>query len=249
MKISAPERTTPDGGQRSPNLTELLASTTSVARRVPGMVRTTWKYLRRDDHLQQTFHECTGPATDAPDADRPLPGPESTILRRSHGRGPLYRRVYRGQVAGSRTGPEELISRLLTDPNRASPTEVSWFEAAGGREVGDEFAVRMPGPWDAPVRIVERTPTSFRFVTLRGHMEAGEISFSAAWGDGGRLVVEIESWARSGDRLYDLIYTCVPLAREMQRHMWVHVLERAAVMAGGELEDGVEVTTWRWKRG
>ena len=105
----------------------------------------------------------------------------------------------------------------------------------------------MPGPWDAPVRIVERTPTSFRFATLRGHMEAGEIEFRAAWGKGGRLVFEIESWARSGDRLYDWLYDKVPLTREMQLHMWVHVCEQVAVMAGGRPAGAVEVTTHRWR--
>jgi hypothetical protein len=29
------------------------------------------------------------------------------------------------------------------------------------------------------VRVAERTPTSFRLATLKGHMEAGQIEFSA----------------------------------------------------------------------
>jgi hypothetical protein len=184
-----------------------------------------------------------------PDPDRELPGDAATVLRRSAGHGPLYRRTYRVEVQDARTGPEEIIGRLLVDPNRASPTEVSMFEAVDGtaRGVGAEFLVHMPGPWDAPVRVVERTPTSFRFATLRGHMEAGEIEFRAAWGKGGRLVFEIESWARSGDRLYDWLYDKVPLTREMQLHMWVHVCERVAVMAGGTPYGRISVTTHRWK--
>ena len=46
--------------------------------------------------------------------------------------------------------------------------------------VGDEYVVRMPGPWDGPVRVVERTPTAFRFATLEGHLEAGQIRFARA---------------------------------------------------------------------
>ena len=46
-----------------------------------------------------------------------------------------------------------------------------------------EFMVRMPGPWKAPVRCVERTPTSFRLVTLPGHMEAGQIEFRTGWAE------------------------------------------------------------------
>ena len=49
--------------------------------------------------------------------------------------------------------------------------------------VGDEFVVRMPGPWDGPVRVVERDPDArFRLVTLAGHLEAGQIEFRASTG-------------------------------------------------------------------
>ncbi len=241
------DRTLPGGGQRSPGPLELLLSLRSVLRRAPGMLRTIGKYVAHRQKVDHVVVDCTGEPGD-PDPDRPMAGDPSTILRRSAGRGPLYRRVYRIEVEDARSGPEEIVTRLLVDPNRASPTEVSLFEAVSAdRGVGAEFAVRMPGPWDAPVRIVERTPTSFRFATLRGHMEAGEIEFTAQWGDGGRLVFEIESWARSGDRLYDWLYDRLPLAREMQLHMWVHVCERVAVMAGGRPHGNVQVTTHRWK--
>ena len=242
-------RTARDGvSQRSPNPWELLLSLRSVLVRLPGMALTTWRYAAHRGRVDHVVVDCTGDPHD-PDPDRELPGDPSTVLRRSAGRGPLYRRTYRVEVDDARTGPEELITRLLVDPNRASPTEVSLFEATGGkgREVGAEFAVRMPGPWDAPVRVVERTPTSFRFATLRGHMEAGEIEFRARWADGGRLLFEIESWARSGDRLYDWLYDKLPLTREMQLHMWVHVCEQVAAMAGGRPRGNVSVETHRWK--
>jgi hypothetical protein len=239
---------TPDGGQRSPGPLALLKATGNVLRTLPGMAVTTAKYLRHRHAVDHEVIDLEGPAPD-PDPDRAFPGDPSTVLRRSAGHGPLYRRTYRVEVEDARTGPEELIGRLLVDPNRASPTEVSMFEAVHGtdRGLGAEFLVHMPGPWDAPVRVVERTATSFRFATLRGHMEAGEIEFRAAWGDGGRLVFEIESWARSGDRLYDWIYDKVPITREMQLHMWVHVLEQVAVMAGGTPRGQISVTTSRWK--
>ncbi|MCW2615472.1 MAG: hypothetical protein JWN08_2466 [Frankiales bacterium] len=245
---AATDRTLPDGRQRSPRPAELLRSGGSVLRRVPGMALTTWRYLAHRSSVDHEIVDHAGLPGHAPDADRPLPGDDATLLRRSSGRGPLYQRTYEVVVDDARTGPEELVTRLLNDPNRASPTEVSDFEAADGgrRDPGAEFAVRMPGPWDAPVRVVERTPVSFRFATLRGHMEAGEIEFRAAWADGGRLVFTIESWARSGDRLYDWMYDKVPLAREMQLHMWVHVCEQVAQMAGGR-PGRVQVTTHRWK--
>ena len=91
---------------------------------------------------------------------------------------------------------------------------------------GDEYVVRMPGPWDGPVRVVERTPTAFRFATLEGHLEAGQIRFTAQ--DGELLEFRIESWARAGDRLSNLLYHHLRMSKEVQLHMWTSMLERVA---------------------
>lgn len=242
-------RTRADGTQAAPGLLHLLRSSGSVLSRLPGMVRTTGSYVAHRTSVDHQVVDVEGLPHDAPDGERTLPGDERTVLRRKDGRGPLYRRTYEVLVDGPTTSPEQLIGMLLRDPNEASPTEVSEFVEADGasREEGAEFAVRMPGPWDAPVRVVDRTPTSFSFVTLRGHLEAGEIAFRAEPADDGRLRFTIESWARSGDRLYDWLYDKVPLTREMQLHMWSHVCEQVAVMSGGRQVGNVRVTTHRWK--
>jgi hypothetical protein len=92
--------------------------------------------------------------------------------------------------------------------------------------------------------VVDRTPTSFRFATLRGHLEAGQIEFRARPEDEG-IRFEIESWARSGDWLAGLLYDRVRLAKEMQLHMWTHFCERAAKLAGGRIRGGIHIDTRR----
>jgi len=104
--------------------------------------------------------------------------------------------------------------------------------------------VRMPGPWDGPVRVIGRDATSFRLATLDGHLEAGEIEFRAAR-DGDVLHFEIESWARAGDRLSDLMYNKLRLAKEIQLNMWTHFCIRAAALAGGRPKGGITIST-RW---
>src|SRR4029450_5666826 len=96
----------------------------------------------------------------------------------------------------------------------------------GPLRVGDEFVVRMPGPWDGPVVVVDRTPTSFRFATLEGHLEAGQIESRTGPDEGGAVRFEIESWARSGDRLAGLLFERVKPAQEMQRRGWRHLGRR-----------------------
>jgi uncharacterized protein (UPF0548 family) len=100
----------------------------------------------------------------------------------------------------------------------------------------------MPGPWDGPVRVVDRTPTSFRLATLDGHLEAGQIEFRVEPDDAG-LRFTIESWARSGDELSRIMYQRLHMAKEVQFHMWTSFLERVAKIAGGRLPGGIDAET------
>jgi hypothetical protein len=113
--------------------------------------------------------------------------------------------------------------------------------------VGDEYIVRMPGPWDGPVRVIEKTPESFRLVTLEGHLEAGQIQFSAH--DADLLEFTIESWARAGDRLSNLLFEHLRMSKEIQLHMWTSVIQRVAERSGGRLTGGIEIRTRRVDEG
>ena len=88
---------------------------------------------------------------------------------------------------------------------------------------------------------MEVTPLSFRFVTLAGHLEAGQIEFSAAAGD--QLVFTIESWARNATRLTDLLYQRLRMSKEIQLHMWTSFLEQVTNIAGGRLTNGIEIVS------
>ena len=171
---------------------------------------------------------------------------DDDVQRVDQGVGPLFHRVYRARIRETRRSPQELIGRLRVDPNLATPTELARFlkvrGAEGGLQVGDELVVRMPGPWDGPVRVVESTPTSFRLATLRGHLEAGQIEFRATE-TGPLLQFEIESWARSGDRLSNLLYHHLRMAKEVQLHMWTSFLEQVATLSAGRLTGGVEIVS------
>ena len=218
----------------------------TVARWPVGMGLAFWRYLWRTLPLHRS-DEDGSPADDLPP---PLPDglAGGRLQRPEDGSGPLFRRHYRVRIEAGRLGPEELMGEVLCEPNRAAPVEVAVFRktrgATGPLRVGDEFVVRMPGPWDGPVTVVDRTPTSFRFATLKGHLEAGQIEFRTR-ADGDAVRFEIESWARSGDRLAGLLFDRVKLAKEMQLHMWTHFCERAAKLAGGRIRGGISIDTRR----
>jgi hypothetical protein len=163
------------------------------------------------------------------------------------GVGPLFHRSYRVAIRDAHVDAAELMTKLSEDPNHVAPVTFASFQKVRGEEwelrVDDEFVVRMPGPWDGPVRVVDVTPRSFRFVTLDGHLEAGQIEWSAT--DGEHLTFQIESWARSGDRASAIMHDRLHMAKEVQLHMWIAVLEKVVGFSGGRRASMVEMHTRR----
>jgi Domain of unknown function (DUF1990) len=217
----------------------------AIGRWPVGMGLASWRYLWRTSPMHRVDQTGT-----ADDIGPPLPDQlvDQRVQTIRDGAGPLFRRRYGVRIEGSSMTAEQLIAMIAENPNRAAPMEVAFFHKLRGDQgalrVGDEYVVRMPGPWDGPVRVVDRSATSFRLATLRGHLEAGQIEFRASQQDGA-LRFEIESWARSGDRLSELLYDRVRLVKEMQLHMWTHFCERIGRLAGGRIRGGVQIHTRR----
>ncbi len=211
-----------------------------------GVALTSWNYMWRTTPMHR--REAAG----SPLEDRPPPLPSRVsheeLQPAEAGVGPLFHRRYRARIRNPRLSPEEVVARVSADPNRVAPTEFARFQKVRGDErlmrLGDEFVVRMPGPWDGPVRVVDVTETSFRFATLSGHLEAGQIEFRAGRQEG-ELLFCIESWARSGDWLCNLLYDRLRMAKEIQLHMWISFLERVARLSGGRRSGGIEIDTRR----
>jgi hypothetical protein len=164
------------------------------------------------------------------------------------GAGPLFHRCYRTRIRDTALSAEQLMDKVQSDPNRTSATKFARFQrthgASGSLRVGDEFVVRMPGPWDGPVRVIDVRPRSFRLATLAGHLEAGQIEFRTR-PEPELLVFEIESWARSSTPLVNLLYHRVRMAKEVQAHMWISFLERVVDLSGGRMTGGIELETER----
>jgi uncharacterized protein (UPF0548 family) len=184
------------------------------------------------------------------DAPPELPGDVDVggLQRMEDGCGPLVHRLYRTRIVSSAIAPEQLMERIAGDLDRMAPSEFATFQKIAGEKgdfrPGDEYVVRMPGPWDGPVRVIAATPTSFRLATLPEHLEAGQIEFRVNT-DYRSLGFEIESWARSGNRFSDLFYTHLRISKEVQLHMWSSVLRKGVKLAGGAMEGGVVITTRR----
>jgi len=208
-----------------------------------GIAAVSWRYMWRTIPLHRS--EGAGTRADLPSLAYGSGGFADRLQPLEAGVGPMLHRSYGVRIAGTSMTPSALIDLVSTRLNQASP-EMAVFRktrgAQGALRKGDEFVIRMPGPWDGPVRVVRRDETCFRLATLDGHLEAGEIEFRAE-PDGDALRFEIESWARAGDRLSALLYNKLRLAKEIQLNMWSHFCVRAASLAGGRPQGGITIQT------
>jgi hypothetical protein len=214
-----------------------------------GVALTSWDYMWRttvmhrresledgsDEHLPPRFPQAVDPAE---------------VQHASDGCGPLFHRRYSTRIRDAQLSAPALMAQLKTDLNQAAPTKFARFQRVLGEgerlALGDEFVVRMPGPWDGPVRVISDDESSFRLATLDGHLEAGQIEFRTRTGpDDSTLVFEIESWARSGDRLSNLLYHHARMAKEIQLHMWSSFLEGVVRLAEGRMTGGIDIDTRR----
>jgi uncharacterized protein (UPF0548 family) len=208
-----------------------------------GIAAVSWRYMWRTIPLHRS--EEAGTTADLPGLAHGINGFEDRLQPLDAGVGPMLHRSYGVRIAGTTMTPSALMDLVSVRLNQASP-EMAVFRktrgAQGTLRQGDEFVIRMPGPWDGPVRVVRRDEASFRLATLDGHLEAGEIEFRAER-DGDALHFEIESWARAGDRLSALLYNKLRLAKEIQLNMWSHFCVRAARLAGGRPQGGITIRT------
>lgn len=191
----------------------------------------TVSYLR-DRHLVVRSEE---PGNDA-DLPAGLPADlvDDRVQTQEHGCGPLFHRRFTVLVEGATTDAEGLMTEVRGDLESLLPQEVAAVTPHGDGtppKPGDEFVVRMPGPWDGPVRVIASDVDHLRLTTLTGHLEAGQIEFRAADTEEG-LRFTIETWARPGTRLVNLLYTYLRVAKEMQLFMWVRACLAAARIAG-----------------
>lgn len=227
-----------------PRNQSLLQRLATATRWPVGVALTSWRYLWRTTPLHRD--EVEGSL----EVDSPPPMPAELdrfeVQTPDDGAGAMFHRRYRVRIRGSELSADELVQAVAAEPDSVSPSEFATFRklngCKGGMRINDEYVVRMAGPWDGPVRVAKRDGAMFRLVTLEGHLEAGQIEFRA-YGEGGLVVFEIESWARSKDRLTDILYDRLRMSKEVQLHMWTSTLERIVKLSGGSRSGGIEIHT------
>ena len=150
------------------------------------------------------------------------------------GSGPFFERRYWIDVQQARQSATELLQHIKCDLPTFSPALLADFEKAKGEahelRVGDEFRIKILGPWNGDVRVSEIGDDYFELVTLENHPEAGRIRFSlrphTSLPD--TLRFEIHSWARSRDGLVAFTYDTLGVGKKVQQQTWETFCQRVA---------------------
>ena len=169
----------------------------------------------------------------------------------AQGSGPELTRRYYLDVARPRLTPAQLMAAVQADLPRFSPALLADFEQtkgqAGALRVGDEFHIKILGPWNGSVRVTDVGATFFELVTLEGPPEAGRIRFEthALNERPDALRFEITSVARSRDGLVAFAYDTLGGGKAMQEATWVEFCQRVGAASGGQALGPVTVETTR----
>ena len=177
------------------------------------------------------------------------PSESKPVQKSAEGSGALLERRYWVDICNPTKTAEELMQDIQLNLHDYAPDLLADFEKTCGQpdmlRKGDEFHIRILGPWNGEVRVVEVQPLAFELVTLEDHPEAGRIRFSLTPHEQlpDALHFEIRSHARSRDGLVAFAYDTLGVGKRMQEVTWRTFCERVAERSGGEKFGDVQVRT------
>lgn len=172
-------------------------------------------------------------------------GVQKTSLPASKGHGPLLQRDYWGVVADCTLGPQEVARWVAESFCQVAPPRLVRFRRLepepGGLQPGETLELEIPSAGTFHVRVVHRDANSHTLSTLKGHPEAGRITFGAYRNADGEVVFHIRSRARSSSTSR---YAAFLVAGEpMQTHTWADFIKRVAASVGSGVAGAVHAVT------
>lgn len=162
----------------------------------------------------------------------------------SEGKGPLLQRDYWAVLREPRVGPRDLAALLASHFHDFAPPALVRFSRRGEDgdespvgigpdrplEVGDELDVDIRAAGAFAVQVIHRGSCSLTLATLKGHPEAGRITFGAYPNRRGDVVFHIRSRARAGShvQMAGFLFAGDP----MQTNTWSDFINRLAASVG-----------------
>jgi len=239
---------------------DLSDAEAALERSVSDRGRVGWKrvvtapvFLAR--HLMRLLH-IERSTDDVQSFSRPAPSIDSVdpdVQPPDEGVGDLVMRTYAIDLIEPELDADELLARIAARPNDFCSALVAGFVADGepavDLRIGDDVLVDIPGPWTSRVRVVRISP-AIHLLTLDGHIEAGHVVFDTTPlmdGDDttGGYTFRVTSWARPGDRVFEILHVRLGVAWEVQTAMWLDMCVRAHNASGARNRQHLTVRSER----
>jgi hypothetical protein len=170
---------------------------------------------------------------------------QADLLAPADGKGQLLQRDYWAVIGNCQKGTRE-IARLVREQFwDFPPSELVKFTRVDGSAaalaVGDEMDVEIRMAGTFRVRVLHLDDNSLTIGTVKGHPEAGRITFGAYRNPRGDVVFHIRSLARSGTRMHLLGFKA--LGEAMQTNTWTDFIRAMAVCSGSGIVGDIRADT------
>ncbi|MEO5510517.1 MAG: DUF1990 family protein [Longimicrobiales bacterium] len=167
------------------------------------------------------------------------------LLPPAEGTGRLLQRDYWAVIGNCQLGPQEIAKRVREQFWDFPPPELVKFTRIDGTAAplatGDEMDVEIRMAGTFRVRVVHVDDNSLTIGTVKGHPEAGRITFGAYRNPRGDVVFHIRSLARSGTRVHLLGFKA--LGEAMQTNTWTDFIRAMAVCSGSGVLGDIRADT------
>jgi hypothetical protein len=167
------------------------------------------------------------------------------ITPASDGAGPLLQRDYWAILRGCPLSAPEVAALVRERFMEFPPEELVVFRRTDGREgpldMGDamEVDIRMAGT--TAVCVVHADANSLTLATVKGHPEAGRITFGAYPNERGDVVFHIRSRARSSSFFH--LAGFLTAGEPMQTNTWTDFIDRLAHSVGEGVVGAIQADT------
>ena len=140
----------------------------------------------------------------------------------------------------------DVLAEISHDLNLFCNEAMASFEKLTGASdcmaVGDEYVIRISGPWNGPVRVIDKDETSFSLATRDDHLEAGFIEFKLTGQPEKGCRLTIQSWATAGGPLVWLTYSAFRVTKLAQTAMWTEFCTKVADRFGDGSKSNVHIS-------
>ncbi len=163
------------------------------------------------------------------------------LIPATRGSGPLLQRDYWAVLGGCALKPSAVMTYVKSHFCELPPAALVSFLAPAGLEKNAELDIRIKPAQSCRVRVLHEDPQSITLGTLKGHPEAGRITFGAYRNAAGDLIFHIRSRARSASASTRVGFLAIGDA--MQTNTWTDFINNTAAAVGASIRDAIRAET------